>query len=82
LKERLSVRPINMNEDPPGAPSSPVSVRTLTDREGEFVLFFKRLPAATQNNIVVRADKDGAQDQQAVTITEGKALKDVHLDLS
>lgn len=66
--------------DPPGAPSSPVSVRTLTDREGEFVLFFKRLPNATQM-ITLTADKLGASVPQTVTITEGTTRKGVQLNL-
>lgn len=68
------------HEDPPGSPPSPIQVRTLTDREGEFVLFFKRLPNATQP-IILRADKDGAQVQQPVIITEGTTRKGVLLDL-
>lgn len=68
------------HEDPPGAPSSPVSVRTLTDREGEFVLFFKRLPNATQP-ITLTADKLAASVQQIVMITEGTTRKGVQLNL-
>lgn len=67
-------------EDPPGSPPSPVQVRTLTDRGGEFVLFFKRLPNATQP-ITLTAEKDGAQVQQPVIITEGTTRKGVLLDL-
>jgi hypothetical protein len=68
------------HEKPPGSPPSPVQVRTLTDRGGEFVLFFKRLPDATQQ-ITLTAEKDGAQVQQPVLITEGTAQKGVLLDL-
>jgi hypothetical protein len=68
------------HEDPPGAPSSPFAVRTLTDSQGEFVLFFKRLPGATQT-ITLTADKNGAQAQQPVIITEGTTRKGVQLDL-
>lgn len=68
------------HENPPGATPSPVPVRTLTDSEGEFVLFFKRLPSATQQ-IILRADKDGTQAQQPVIITEGTTRKGVLLDL-
>jgi hypothetical protein len=57
-----------------GAPSIPVSVRTLTDREGEYVLFFKRLPSATQT-ITLTAAEGLIQVSQKVTITEGKTLK-------
>jgi len=69
------------HEDPPGAPPSQTAVRTLTDREGEFVLFFKRLPSATQM-IMVMADKDVAHGQEPVIITEGTTRKGVQLDLT
>ena len=69
------------HEDPPGAPQSPVMVKTLTDREGEFVLFFKRLPSATQK-ITVGAVKGGPPALPAsVKITEGMTLKGVDLNL-
>lgn len=64
---------------PPGPPA-PLPVKTLTDREGEFVLFFKRLPNETQL-ITLTAEKNGNQSQQAVMITEGTTLKDIQLDL-
>jgi len=66
--------------DPPGGPPGPVAVKTLTDREGEFVLFFKRLPGATQT-VTLSADMSGAHAQQPVTITEGTTRKGVQLDL-
>lgn len=68
------------HEDPPGAPSSPVTARTLTDGAGEFVLFFKRLPGATQQ-ITLTAAKGLIQVPQTVPITEGTTLKGVSLDL-
>ena len=76
--QRIPVGPPNA---PPAAPA-PLTVRTLTDREGEFVLFFKRLPQPTQN-ITLKAEKDGNQFQQPapVIITEGKTLKDQLLTL-
>jgi hypothetical protein len=47
-------------------------VETLTDREGEYALFFKRLPNKTQAiNIRVR----GTAVQIPVVITEGTTLK-------
>jgi hypothetical protein len=55
-------------------------VETQTDREGEFVLFFKKLPLRTQQ-ITVTASKDGDQVQEQVLITEGTTLKDQVLDL-
>jgi hypothetical protein len=64
---------------PPGPPA-PLEVKTLTDREGEFVLFFKRLSTETQL-ITLEAEKDGEQFSQAVMITEGTTLKNIQLDL-
>jgi len=64
----------------PPAPPGPLTVRTLTDREGEFVLFFKRLPNKTQV-ITVTAEKNGNQFQQPVMITEGQTLKNQVLNL-
>lgn len=48
----------------------PVNVETLTDSKGQFVLFFKRLPAKTQN-IIITSVKGGNQVQQQMTIVEG-----------
>jgi hypothetical protein len=67
-------------EASPGAPPTPASVRTLTDREGEFVLFFKRLPSATQT-ITLTAAEGLIQVPRTVTITEGTTWKDVLFDL-
>lgn len=64
----------------PPAPAGALTVRTLTDREGEFVLFFKRLATKTQT-IPVRASKAGAPVQQSVLITDGTTRKDVQLVL-
>jgi len=58
----------------------PKTVETLTNREGEYVLFFKRLPQDTQP-ITLKAAKDGKQTQQSVLIREGKTLKANPLDL-
>jgi hypothetical protein len=68
------------NTPPP--PPSPLMVRTLTDREGDFVLFFRRLPNKTQP-ITLKAEKNGNQFQQPgpVMITEGETLKDQFLNL-
>jgi len=62
--------------------TAPKVVETLTDREGEFVLFFKKMPNKTQS-IRLNADKDGQhfQQPQPVVITEGKTLKDQILPL-
>ena len=56
----------------------PEDIETLTDREGEFVLFFKRLPAKTQA-ITVRVR--GTAVQIAVVITEGETLSNQVLNL-
>lgn len=47
-----------------------VPVETLTDANGQFVLFFKSLPAATQT-IQVTATKNGDQVQDQIDIVEG-----------
>lgn len=49
-------------------------IETITDPAGEYVLFFKSLPAKTQN-IKIVAKKDGDQKQITPTITEGSMLK-------
>jgi hypothetical protein len=67
-------------EASPGAPSTTVLVQTLTDREGEYVLFFKRLPSATQS-ITLTAAEGLIQVPQMVTITEGTTRKDVLFNL-
>lgn len=54
-------------------------IETLTDREGEFALFFKRLPQKTQA-IQLTATK-GTQVQVGVVITEGQTLKNQVLNL-
>ena len=60
----------------------PVRVETMTDRAGEFVLFFKSLPQRTQV-VAVTAVKGFDQDQiPAAMITEGKTLKNQLLDLT
>lgn len=48
----------------------PVNVETLTDSDGQFALFFRRLPANTQN-LVITAAQGGNQVQTPITITEG-----------
>lgn len=50
-----------------------VSVETMTDRGGEYVLFFKKLPDPTQT-VTVIAEKGGQTVQQQVLITEGATL--------
>jgi hypothetical protein len=62
------------NEVDPADPALQIArvVETLTDREGEYALFFKRLPNKTQAiNIRVR----GTAVQIPVVITEGTTLK-------
>jgi hypothetical protein len=59
---------------------NPVHVRTITDRNGEYVLFFQRLPAKTQN-ITVTAAKNGPPRTTAVTITEGKTRTRQNINL-
>jgi len=56
----------------------PVDIETLTDREGEFVLFFKRLPAKTQ---AITVKVRGTAVQIAVVITEGQTLPNQVLNL-
>jgi hypothetical protein len=51
-----------------------VDIETITDRVGEFVLFFKSLPAKTQL-ITIHAEKNGDQDDLINRlITEGRTL--------
>lgn len=51
-----------------------VDIDTITDRVGEYVLFFKGLPAKTQL-ITIHAEKNGDQDDLINRlITEGKTL--------
>lgn len=47
-----------------------IGINTLTDRSGEYALFFKRLPNNSQQ-IVVTAIKEGQQDQKPAKIVEG-----------
>jgi hypothetical protein len=47
-----------------------VQIETQTDAAGEYVLFFRKLPGATQP-VIVTAVKNGDQVQQPVVITEG-----------
>lgn len=56
----------------------PKTVETLTDRAGEFVLFFKRLPLNTQ---AITVSVRGTAVQIAVVITEGTTLKNQVLNL-
>jgi hypothetical protein len=79
--EGVIVSTTYQHEDPPGTPSSPVSVRTLTDREGEFVLFFKRLPGKTQSITLTAAEGLIQAPPQTVPITEGTTRKDVLFNL-
>lgn len=55
-----------------------VDVETITDPAGEYVLFFKSLPANTQN-ITVVAKKNADQNQITPTIIEGSTLKNQHI---
>ena len=68
------------DEVDPLDPSLTVSrdVETLTDREGEYALFFKRLPDRTQA-ITVRVR--GTAVQIPIVITEGTTLKNQVLNL-
>jgi len=59
----------------------PWQIETISDREGEFVLFFKNLPTRTQP-VLVRATKGADQDQVATVITEGTTLNNQVLDLT
>ncbi|HEX7332212.1 MAG TPA: hypothetical protein VF290_11985 [Pyrinomonadaceae bacterium] len=54
------------------------TIETLTDRAGEFVLFFKRLPLKTQ---AITVSVRGTAVQIAVVITEGTTLKNQVLNL-
>lgn len=56
----------------------PVDIETITDPAGEYVLFFKSLPAKTQNLTIV-ATKNGDQNQITPVITEGSTLKNQHI---
>ena len=56
----------------------PVDIETITDPAGEYVLFFKSLPAKTQNLTIV-ATKNGDQKQITPVITEGSTLKNQHI---
>jgi hypothetical protein len=56
----------------------PVDIETITDPAGEYALFFKSLPARTQNLTIV-ATKNGDQNQITPTIIEGSTLKNQHL---
>jgi len=58
-----------------------VQVETITDRVGEFVLFFKNLPQKTQA-LLLTATKGPDQDQVATVITEGTTLNNQVLDLT
>jgi hypothetical protein len=62
------------------------TVEALTNREGEYVLFFKRLPKVPPVEIALKALvialKDGKQSaQRTVLITEGQTLQTSPLDL-
>lgn len=48
----------------------PVNIETRTDSDGQFALFFRRLPANTQN-VIITAAQGGNQVQAPLTITEG-----------
>ncbi|HEV8430481.1 MAG TPA: hypothetical protein VGQ41_21440 [Pyrinomonadaceae bacterium] len=56
----------------------PVDIETITDPAGEYVLFFKSLPAKTQNLTIV-ATKNGDQNQITPVIIEGSTLKNQHI---
>lgn len=56
----------------------PVDIETITDPAGEYVLFFKGLPAKTQNLTIV-ATKNGDQNQITPVINEGSTLKNQHI---
>ena len=55
-----------------------VDIETITDPAGEYVLFFKGLPAKTQNLTIV-ATKNGDQNQITPMITDGSTLKNQHI---
>ena len=56
------------------------TVETLTNQDGEYALFFKRLPLRTQQ-VTVNAAKGGKQTQDSVLITEGTTRKALLLNL-
>jgi hypothetical protein len=58
--------------------TKPVDIETITNPAGEYVLFFKSLPAKTQN-ITIVATKNGDQKQITPVINEGSTLKDQHI---
>jgi hypothetical protein len=58
----------------------PVHVETITDRSGEYVLFFKKLPAK-QQFVVLQAAENGPPSQITVQITEGTTLTKQNLTL-
>ena len=60
------------NEVDPTDPDETVAVEVeiITDKCGEFVLFFRKLPARTQT-IVITATKNGDQVQDEIEILEG-----------
>ncbi|HLM25167.1 MAG TPA: hypothetical protein VK274_08930 [Pyrinomonadaceae bacterium] len=68
------------DESDPLDPTLPIpkTIETLTDREGEFVLFFKRLPLKTQP---ITVSVRGTAVQIAVVITEGTTVKNQVLNL-
>lgn len=57
-----------------GGPPVSVTIETQSDRVGEYVLFFQKLPGRTQP-VVVTGVKDGQQVQEPVSITEGTMTK-------
>lgn len=57
-----------------------VVVRTITDRAGAFVLFFKSLPDKTQP-ITIQAVKNGPPSPINITIEEGKTLTNQDITL-
>jgi hypothetical protein len=57
-----------------------VDVETLTNLEGEYVLFFKSLPQVTQQ-LTVTAALGAVQVQDQIVITEGQTLQANPLDL-
>jgi len=80
----IAVVSANYNEVDPNDSTLtvPVHAETMTDRAGEFVLFFKSLPQKTQL-VQVNAVKGLDQDQiPAAMITEGTTLKNQLLNLT
>jgi hypothetical protein len=63
-----------VNPNDVGGPPVVVAIETQSDRDGEYVLFFQKLPGKTQP-VVVTGVKDGQQVQQPVPITEGTMTK-------